>query len=73
MNFSSESVKTKEHKENNSYQKCDFSINAFYKIDFEGFISKVLVFFIFGFQKNFDGQFWTFSVKGSVKKDNKCS
>ena len=31
VNFSSGSVKTKEHKENNSYQKCDFSINAFSK------------------------------------------
>ena len=32
--FSSESVKTKEHKEGNSCEKCYFSISAFYKINF---------------------------------------
>ena len=32
INFSSESLKTKEHKEGNSCEKYDFSLNAFYKI-----------------------------------------
>ena len=32
LNFSSESVKTKEHKESNSCEEYDFSLNAFSKI-----------------------------------------
>ena len=39
--FSSESVNTKEHKENNSCQKYDFSINAFYKINFWPILKKL--------------------------------
>ena len=27
-------VKTQEHKESNIFEKCDFSINVFYKINF---------------------------------------
>ena len=33
LNFSSESVKNKEHKESNSCEKSYFSIYAFYKIN----------------------------------------
>ena len=33
INFTSESLKTKEHKESNSYEKCDFPIDPFYKIN----------------------------------------
>ena len=32
--FYSETIKTKEHKENNRCQKYDLSKNAFYKINF---------------------------------------
>ena len=39
--FSSESVKTKEHKESNSCEKCYFSISAFYKINFWPILKKL--------------------------------
>ena len=39
--FSSESVKTKEHKESNSCDKYYFSINAFYKINFWPILKKL--------------------------------
>ena len=41
-NFSSESVKTKEHKESNSCDKYHFSINAFYKINLWPILKKLL-------------------------------
>ena len=42
INFSSESVKTKEHKESNSCDKYHFSINAFYKINLWPILKKLL-------------------------------
>ena len=42
INFSSESVKTKEHKESNSCDKYHFSINAFYKINLRPILKKLL-------------------------------
>ena len=42
INFSSESVKTKEHKESNSCDKYYFSINAFYKINLWPILKKLL-------------------------------
>ena len=42
INFSSESVKTKEHKESNSCNKYLFSINAFYKINLWPILKKLL-------------------------------
>ena len=42
LNFSSESVKTKEHKESNSCDKYHFSINAFYKINLWPILKKLL-------------------------------
>ena len=45
INFSSESVKTKEHKESNSCDKYHFSINAFHKVNlwpiFDEVIAKI--------------------------------
>ena len=54
INFSSESVKTKEHKESNSCDKYHFSINAFYKINLWPILKKLLqktIFVIFHFLK----------------------
>ena len=54
INFSSESVKTKEHKESNSYDKYHYSINAFYKINLWPILKKLLqktIFVIFHFLK----------------------
>ena len=41
LNFSSESVKTKEHKESNSCEKYYFLIDAFYKINFWPILKKL--------------------------------
>ena len=41
LNFSSESVKTKEHKETNSCEKYYFLIDAFYKINFWPILKKL--------------------------------
>ena len=40
LNFSSESVKTKEHKQSNSCEKYYFLIDAFYKINFWPILKK---------------------------------
>ena len=42
INFSSESVKTREHTESNSCDKYHFSINAFYKINLWPILKKLL-------------------------------
>ena len=42
LNFSSESVKTKEHKESKSCEKYYFLIDAFYKINFWPILKKLL-------------------------------
>ena len=42
LNFTSESVKTKEHKESNSCEKYYFLIDAFYKINVWPILKKLL-------------------------------
>ena len=64
LNFSSESVKTKEHIESNSCEKYYFLINVFYKINFWPILKKLL-------QKNRFSSFSTFSNFCPIVKTEK--